>query len=83
MRTVLINTSGKELFFGYVPPHGATLAINDWYIVEEGLLRSVLGSGRNRYGRATELTALDNDEMRGDVFCFLTWEPQPSSSSSS
>ena len=83
MRTVLINTSGKEMFLGYVPPHGATLGVFDWFVIEEGLLRSVLGSGRNRYSRATELTALTNDELRGDVFCFLTWDPQPSSSSSS
>jgi len=66
MKTQLENTSGAERFFGYIPPHGRKLA-NSEEVVLDGDLRSALAAGRNRYGRGTELTALEADCAAGNV----------------
>ena len=58
MKTKVQNVSGAELFLGFVPPHGVTLA-DDASVTVDGDLRSVLSSGRARYSRRTELAALD------------------------
>jgi len=66
MKTQVENTSGAARYFGYLPPHGQNLD-NSAAVVIDGDLRSMLGGGRNRYGRKTELTALDEDCAAGDV----------------
>lgn len=80
MRTELENTSGVERFFGYIPPHGETLA-DGATVTVDGDLRTVLAGGRNRYSRSRELDALDEDIDNGDVV--VTEVADPSSSSSS
>ena len=66
MKTKVINTSGAEKHFGFLPPHGQTLGDNESVILD-GDLRSVLGSGRRRYNRSRELAALDTACEDGDV----------------
>ena len=64
--TKVINTSGAEKYFGFLPDHGKTLADNE-EITLDGDLRTALAGGRNRYNRSRELTALqdacDNGEL--------------------
>jgi hypothetical protein len=66
MKTTVENTSGAERFFGYLPPHGKKLAAGASETLD-GDLRSALAAGRNRYGRPTELAALEADCEAGDV----------------
>lgn len=66
MKTLLENTSGAGRFFGYIPPHGRYLA-NSEDITIDGDLRSALAAGRNRYGRPSELAALEADCLAGDI----------------
>lgn len=66
MKTQVENTSGARRFFGYLPPHGLTLD-NSEAVTFDGDLRSALAAGRNRYGRPTELTALEADCVAGDI----------------
>jgi len=80
MKTTVQNTSGAERFFGYLPPHGQTIA-NGATVEIHGDLRSALAAGRNRYGRPTELKALDDDCDAGDI-CMLELAEECCSSSS-
>ena len=66
MKTQVENTSGAERFFGYLPPHGRKLA-NSEDATFDGDLRSALAAGRGRYGRPTELAALETDCVAGDI----------------
>jgi hypothetical protein len=66
MKTKVINTSGAEKHFGFLPPHGRTLADNGEETYD-GDLRSVLGSGRRRYNRSREIAALDAACAAGDI----------------
>lgn len=66
MKTQVENTSGTDRHFGYLPPHGLDLE-NSEAVLIDGDLRSMLGGGRARYGRKTELAALDRDCEAGDI----------------
>ena len=66
MKTKVINVSGASKFFGFLPAHGLTLA-SDGEVTLDGDLRSVLGSGRRRYNRTREITALDEACDNGDI----------------
>ena len=79
-RTTVTNNSGETRFFGYIPPHGVELDDAEDVTVD-GDLRTVLATGRGRYSRKTELTALDTDVAEGTVLVAET--PDPSSSSAS
>ena len=66
MKTTVQNTSGARRFFGYLPPHGRALS-NGASVTLDGDLRTALAAGRNRYGRPTELAALEADCAAGYV----------------
>ena len=82
MKTQVENTSGAARHFGYLPPHGLALD-EDGVVVIDGDLRSMLGGGRARYGRKTELAALDADCLAGNVCLTELVEDCCESSSSS
>jgi len=82
MKTQFENTSGAARYFGYLPPHGLALDA-DGVVVVEGDLRSVLSGGRARYGRKTELAALEADCVAGDICLTELVEDCCESSSSS
>lgn len=65
MKTQITNNAADR-FIGYLPPHGQEVA-QDESVLVDGDLRTVLGSGRNRYGRPTEIAALDADLASGDI----------------
>lgn len=65
-KSVVTNNSGDDKYFGYIPPHGAMIPDGESVTVE-GDLRTLLAGGRGRYGRKSELAALDADEASGDV----------------
>ena len=65
MKTQITNT-GAARTLGYLPPHGKFLDNGEAELVD-GDLRTVLGSGRNRYGRPTEIAALNADLAAGDI----------------
>lgn len=77
MITKFKNTSGGTRYIGYLPAHGKTLT-NNQIIYIEGDLRSILGGGRNRYSRATEMASLDYDLAHG--LCTLNDETDSSQS---
>ena len=66
MKTQVENTSGAGRFFGYLPPHGLYLD-NSEEVIVDGDLRSMLAGGRGRYGRKSEIAALDADCAAGNV----------------
>lgn len=66
-KTKIINVSGQDRFFGYVPPHGAQIA-NNGHVTIDGDLKTILASGRGRYGRPVELSALNDDIANGVVY---------------
>lgn len=65
--TKVINVSGEDRFFGYIPPHGVQLA-NNAHVIVAGDLKTILASGRGRYSRKIELDALNNDIANGVVY---------------
>lgn len=65
-QTVITNVSGADQYFGYIPPHGATIE-DEASVTLDGDLRTILASGRGRYGRKTEIASLDSDEADGVV----------------
>lgn len=78
-RTRITNMSGVSKHFGFIPPHGKTLA--DGASVElDGDLRTVLASGRGRYSRKTELSSFDAAIAAGDVLDEDLADPSSSSS---
>jgi hypothetical protein len=81
MKTRIENTSGEEKHFGFLPPHGLTLAA-DGAVTLDGDLRSALGAGRNRYSRSREIAALDLACANGDI-CYVPVDEECCSSSSS
>lgn len=66
MKTAIENTSGQDRFFGFLPPHGRALD-NSEEITIDGDLRSALAAGRARYGRPTELAALEAACLAGEI----------------
>ena len=84
MKTQVENTSGAARYFGFLPPHGRSMAAAETLILD-GDLRSVLASGRDRYSRASELAALDEACAAEDIALTELVEEcaGPSSSSSS
>lgn len=78
MKTQITNNAADR-FIGYLPPHGQTVAQDDSVLVE-GDLRSLLGGGRNRYGRPSEIAALDADLASGDITYTEVAEENSSSS---
>lgn len=80
MKTKVINTSGAEKHFGFLPPHGRTLDSNEELTVD-GDLRSVIAGGRARSSRAREVAALDAACVAGDL-CLVEVVEECCSSSS-
>jgi hypothetical protein len=78
MKTQITNNAAAR-FIGYLPPHGKILANGASELVE-GDLRTVLGGGRNRYGRPAEIAALDADLASGDITYTEVAEQNSSSS---
>ena len=66
MKTLVTNTSGDDLFLGYLPPHGQ-LVKNGATVICMGDLSTVLASGLNRYNRTRELTAFEFDITHGKI----------------
>ena len=79
--TAVINITNppRDLFLGYIAPHGKLLPANGTIIVE-GDQRTVLAGGRNRYGRDTELTGMQRCIDSKEI-C-LQEIPEPACSSS-
>jgi len=69
--TIVMNKSGKELFFGYLPPHGRRLAISEQLAVP-GSLVSTLG-GRF-YSRRRDWNAFEGDLHSGALAIISTPE---------
>lgn len=80
MKTKVINVSGAEKHFGFLPPHGRTMDSNEELEVD-GDLRSVIAGGRARHSRARELAALDAACDAGDL-CLVELVEECCSSSS-
>lgn len=78
-RTRITNSSMVRRFFGFIPPHGATLAAGGQVTID-GDLRTILASGHGRYSRKTELRALDRDLHLGHIDVDETANPSSSSS---
>ena len=78
MKTQITNNAAAR-FIGYLPPHGQDVA-QDEAVLVDGDLRSVLASGRNRYGRPAEIASLDADLAAGDVTYVEVAEENSSSS---
>jgi hypothetical protein len=66
MKTKVINTAGEARHYGFLPPHGRSLADNG-EVTLDGDLRSVLGSGMRRYNRSREIASLDAACLAGDI----------------
>jgi hypothetical protein len=58
-QTKVINTSGAEKYFGFLPQHGVTLDDNE-EVTYDGDLRTILASGRNRYSGSRAVAALQD-----------------------
>lgn len=58
MKTRIKNVAPEARFYGFLPPHGVLLQQSQEIFVD-GDLRTILGSGRGRYSRKTEVAALD------------------------
>jgi len=82
MKTLVQNISGADRHFTYLPPHGRDLEADETLTLD-GDLRSVLASGRNRYGRSQEIAALEADCTSGVICLTEVVEDCCSSSSSS
>ena len=88
MKTKITNVAPATRHYGFLPPHGMTLAKGQ-AVTFDGDLRTVLAGGRNRFSRGTEIAALDRAidgldleyEQVADVQSSSS--PSPSSSSSS
>jgi hypothetical protein len=79
-RTRVTNVSGAARHFGYLPPHGATLAA--WEeVVYEGDLRTVLAARLK--ARTQHVKSLQDDLDNGRICVEPVAEPACSSSSSS
>lgn len=65
MKTQITNVADTR-FLGYIPPHGQEVA-KDASVLVDGDLRTLLAGGRNRYGRPTEIAALNEDLENGHV----------------
>lgn len=78
MKTQITNLVADR-FIGYLPPHGKSVDQNEAVLVD-GDLRTVLASGRNRYGRPTEIAALDEDLANGYISYVEVAEESSSSS---
>jgi hypothetical protein len=65
MKTQIQNNLGRRTI-GYLPPHGKVLA-NGEAVLVDGDLRTLLAGGRNRYGRPTEIAALDAELESGAI----------------
>ena len=79
-RTSITNNAAEARHFGWIPPHGRTLAPGQ-EIVIDGDLRTILAGGLGRYSRGTELSGFDDDISNGNAIVELA--PEFSSSSSS
>ena len=71
MQTRITNVSGKTMYFGWVPPHGVSLA-NNAEVTIDGDIFTVLASGRGRYSRKTELTAMKASRDASNVHINVT-----------
>jgi hypothetical protein len=80
MKTRVKNVAPSARFYGFLPPHGLLLAQSQEVYVE-GDLRTVLSGGRNRYGRKTEIEALDRALDGLDIEYEVVQDSQSSSSS--
>lgn len=75
--SIVANASGSSRYFGYLPPHGKTLATGFFsYYYTYGDLFTILASGLNRYSRKTELNAFAADVLNGTVQYFV-YVPTP------
>jgi hypothetical protein len=81
MQSCITNLTAQRRFFGFLPPHGVSLAAGETRLFD-GDFRTVLASGRNRYGRPIELASFDRALAAG-VVAYGTIEDPPCSSSSS
>jgi hypothetical protein len=81
MKTKVINVTGEERTFGFLPPHGRKMAA-DAELVLDGDLRSVIGSGMRRYNRSRELAGLDAACENGEICLVEVAESCCASSSS-
>lgn len=77
-RSIITNTSGKKRTFGFIPPHGRELDIGEAHTTD-GDIRTLLGSGLNRYSRNRELEGLDTAIAEGDVTVEEITDPSSSS----
>jgi len=79
-RTKVTNVSGAERHFGYLPPHGVTLAA--WEeVYYQGDLRTVLAARLK--ARTQPALSLQDDIDEGRICVEAVAEPACSSSSSS
>jgi len=58
MKTRITNVAPVARHYGFLPPHGMTLAQNQ-VVTFDGDLRTVLASGMRRYQRKSEIAGLD------------------------
>jgi hypothetical protein len=78
-RTRIRNATAVAKYFGFLPPHGATLAAGGEVVID-GDLRTILAAGRGRYQRKSELVALDRELDLGHIDVDEVANPSSSSS---
>ncbi len=81
MKSVITNVAPTARFYGFIPPHGRLLEVDE-AVTLDGDLRTVLAGGRGRYGRKTELKALDAAIAGVDITYAITHSAAEASSSS-
>jgi hypothetical protein len=82
MKTKITNVAPTARHYGFLPPHGMTLA-KDQVVTFDGDLRTILAGGMNRFSRKTEISGLDAAINGLDLEYEQVADVQSSSSSSS
>lgn len=67
------NTSGQRKTFGFLPPHGRALAVNEEFTVFGDIKQAVIGFERVTSRR--NIQALENAVKRGDLVIMSTPAP--------
>lgn len=70
------NTSGKRMTFGFLPPHGRPLAINEEFTIFGDARQSMFGNrGSERSVARRDITAFEDAMERGDLQIINTPSP--------
>lgn len=72
--SVVRNTSGRRMFFGFLPPHGRTLAVNEEYSVFGHIMQAVVLDVERATSRH-HMEALERALENGDLTILSTPAP--------